>query len=294
MAAPKCQSQTRLTIERQVRGFPLLVIHFARAALRAPSGSARPVVNPATGATIAQVTEADADCAARAIEDAQVWDAAPAERAAILRRAADLYEDHFGPIFAILGREGGKALPDAVGELREAVDFLRYYAAQGQDQARAPRGIVTAISPWNFPLAIFTGQIAAALMAGNAVLAKPAEQTPLIAHLAVTLLHQAGVPRASLQFLPGDGSSLGAALTRDPRIGGVVFTGSTETARIIARAMADAATHRITGKAVTPYLLQRIYELTGGRSLEANIALVLNNARLGAAIARELASLPAT
>ena len=206
--------------------------------LRAPSGSARPVVNPATGATIAQVTEADADCAARAIEDAQVWDAAPAERAAILRRAADLYEDHFGPIFAILGREGGKALPDAVGELREAVDFLRYYAAQGQDQARAPRGIVTAISPWNFPLAIFTGQIAAALMAGNAVLAKPAEQTPLIAHLAVTLLHQAGVPRASLQFLPGDGSSLGAALTRDPRIGGVVFTGSTETARIIARAMA--------------------------------------------------------
>ncbi|MBU3030875.1 bifunctional proline dehydrogenase/L-glutamate gamma-semialdehyde dehydrogenase PutA [Paracoccus marinaquae] len=204
----------------------------------APAGVARAVLNPATGAAVAQVTEADAATVARAIADARVWTAAPAERAAALRRAADLYEAEFGPIFATLGREAGKSLPDAVGELREAVDFLRYYAAEGEAQAGAPRGIVTAISPWNFPLAIFTGQIAAALMAGNAVLAKPAEQTPLIAAIAVRLLHRAGVPASALQLLPGDGATVGAALTSDARIGGVVFTGSTETARIIARAMA--------------------------------------------------------
>ncbi|RCW83380.1 bifunctional proline dehydrogenase/L-glutamate gamma-semialdehyde dehydrogenase PutA [Paracoccus lutimaris] len=205
----------------------------------APTGTRVPVVNPANRELVAHVLEADAATVARAIEDARIWDAPAAERAAVLRRAADLYEAEFGPIFATLAREAGKILPDAVGELREAVDFLRYYAAEGEAATNAPRGIITAISPWNFPLAIFTGQIAAALMAGNAVLAKPAEQTPLIAAIAVRLLHQAGVPASALQLLPGQGGTVGAALTSDARIKGVVFTGSTETAQIIARAMAD-------------------------------------------------------
>ena len=202
------------------------------------SGTPVALRDPATGAEVAQVTEADAMAATQAIADARIWDARPAERAAVLCRAADLYEENFGPIFAALAREAGKTLPDAVGELREAVDFLRYYAAEGAQSARAPRGVIVAISPWNFPLAIFTGQIAAALMAGNAVLAKPAEQTPLIAAIAVRLLHQAGVPLAALQLLPGQGGTVGAALTSDARVNGVVFTGSTETAQTINRAMA--------------------------------------------------------
>ncbi|MDO5704130.1 MAG: bifunctional proline dehydrogenase/L-glutamate gamma-semialdehyde dehydrogenase PutA, partial [Paracoccus sp. (in: a-proteobacteria)] len=218
-----------------------------------PQGETREVVNPATGERIARVTEASAETVTQAIADARPWDAAPADRAAALRRAADLYEENFGPIFAALTAEAGKTLPDAVGELREAVDFLRYYASEGEAGTPAPRGIITAISPWNFPLAIFTGQIAAALMAGNAVLAKPAEQTPLIAAIVVRLLHQAGVPVAALQLLPGDGATVGAALTGDARIGGVVFTGSTETARIIARSMAE---HMIPG---TPLIAE-----TGG------------------------------
>jgi RHH-type proline utilization regulon transcriptional repressor/proline dehydrogenase/delta 1-pyrroline-5-carboxylate dehydrogenase len=171
-----------------------------------------------------------------ALADAAPWDAPPATRAEILARAAALYQENRGPIFALLAREAGKTLPDAVSELREAVDFLRYYATQA-DQPHPARGVFAAISPWNFPLAIFTGQIAAALAAGNGVIAKPAEQTPLIAHLAVTLLHQAGVPRSALQLLPGDGA-VGAALTADPRIAGVAFTGSTETAQKIRLAMA--------------------------------------------------------
>lgn len=206
--------------------------------VREPGGTQTPVTNPTTGEVIAQAQEADADTVSRAIDDAQVWDAPAAERAAVLRRAANLYEDHYGRFFAILAREAGKSIADAVGELREAVDFLRYYAQEGQDSPRRPRGIVTAISPWNFPLAIFTGQISAALMAGNAVLAKPAEQTPLVAAHAVALLHEAGVPRAALQLLIGQGGTVGAALTSDARIGGVVFTGSTDTAQVIARSMA--------------------------------------------------------
>ena len=205
----------------------------------APSGDRVAVLSPTNGALLAHVLEADAATVTRAIEDARLWDAPASERAAVLRRAADLYEAHYGPIFAVLTREAGKILPDCVGELREAVDFLRYYAAEGEAATAAPRGIITAISPWNFPLAIFTGQIAAALMAGNAVLAKPAEQTPLIAAMAVRLLHQAGVPVSALQLLPGQGGTVGAALTSDARIKGVVFTGSTETAQIIARAMAE-------------------------------------------------------
>lgn len=203
-----------------------------------PTGTTRAAINPATGEVIGEVTDADEATVARALDDARPWDAPATERAAVLRRAADLYEENHGPLFATLAREAGKTLPDAVGELREAVDFLLYYAAEGEHETRGPRGIFAAISPWNFPLAIFTGQVAAALMAGNAVLAKPAEQAPLVAAMAVRLLHEAGVPRHALQLLPGDGATVGAAITADPRVKGVVFTGSTDTAQIIARTMA--------------------------------------------------------
>ncbi|WP_347138410.1 bifunctional proline dehydrogenase/L-glutamate gamma-semialdehyde dehydrogenase PutA [Paracoccus sp. SSK6] len=203
-----------------------------------PTGTVQDVVNPATGEKIATVMMADAETAARAIDDARLWDAPAAKRAAVLRRAADLYEENFGPIFGVLAKEAGKTLADAVAELREAVDFLRYYATEGEANPGTARGIVGAISPWNFPLAIFTGQIAAALMAGNAVIAKPAEATPLIAAYGVRLLHQAGVPLSALQLLPGRGSVVGTALSQDPRVKGVVFTGSTATAQTIARTMA--------------------------------------------------------
>ena len=203
-----------------------------------PSGQAAAVLNPATGTAIAQVLEVDAATTLRAIDDARVWAAPAAERAATLRRAAGLYEANGARLMGVLAREAGKTLADAVAELREAVDFLRYYAAEGETCPQAPRGIAGAISPWNFPLAIFTGQIAAALMAGNAVIAKPAEATPVIAMLAVELLHDAGVPAAALQLLTGAGGVVGAALTSDPRVAGVVFTGSTATAQTIARSMA--------------------------------------------------------
>ncbi|GAB5377467.1 MAG: bifunctional proline dehydrogenase/L-glutamate gamma-semialdehyde dehydrogenase PutA [Acuticoccus sp.] len=194
--------------------------------------------NPATGAAIGTVTSvAPADIEA-ALGAAQPWAASATERAAVLRRAADLYEADYGPLFALLAAEAGKTLPDAIAELREATDFLRYYAAQAERLTDPPRGIFTAISPWNFPLAIFTGQVAAALGAGNAVLAKPAETTPAIAAWGVKHLHAAGVPRTALQLLPGAGRVVGTALTSDARIKGVVFTGSTATARTIQRAMA--------------------------------------------------------
>ena len=200
-------------------------------------GNARKVLNPATGALVGRVKDATAEDVENALGAAKPWKATPAERAAVLNRAADLYEENFGPIFALLAREAGKTLMDAVAELREAVDFLRYYAARGLELERPPLGVFTCISPWNFPLAIFTGQISAALAAGNAVLAKPAEQTPLIAAHAVALLHKAGVPASALQLLPGDGATVGARLTSDPRVNGVCFTGSTETAMLIRNAM---------------------------------------------------------
>ncbi|MCB2128400.1 MAG: bifunctional proline dehydrogenase/L-glutamate gamma-semialdehyde dehydrogenase PutA [Rhodobacteraceae bacterium] len=198
----------------------------------------RRVVNPATGQLVGRVTDASAADVGRAIGAARPWSAPAAERAAILNRAADLYEENFGAIFALLAREAGKSLADAVAELREAVDFLRYYAARGLELRQPPLGVFTCISPWNFPLAIFTGQISAALAAGNAVLAKPAEQTPLIAAYAVALMHKAGVPASALQLLPGDGATVGAGLTSDARVNGVCFTGSTETAMLIRKAMA--------------------------------------------------------
>ncbi|WGW05448.1 bifunctional proline dehydrogenase/L-glutamate gamma-semialdehyde dehydrogenase PutA [Tropicibacter oceani] len=201
-----------------------------------PHGASDAVRNPADFAdTVGQVTWATPETVTRAAQGAERWGATPAERARILNRAADLYEAHYGEFFALLHREAGKLLLDCVAELREAVDFLRYYAAHAE--GAEARGTFACISPWNFPLAIFTGQIAAALAAGNAVLAKPAEQTTLIAHRAVQLLHEAGVPRAALQLLPGAGD-VGGALTSCPAVDGVAFTGSTETAQIIHRAMA--------------------------------------------------------
>ncbi len=211
-------------------------------AVDAGNGPALPVINPADHRdTVGTVVEADSAAVEAALGAARPWQAPAADRAAVLRKAADLYEAHFGELFALMAREAGKVLADAVAELREAVDFLRYYAAEAERLDPAPRGIFAAISPWNFPLAIFTGQVAAGLAAGNAVLAKPAEATPLVAHRAVELMHQAGVPRTALQFLPGQGPVVGAALSSDARVKGLAFTGSTATAQAINRAMAAHA-----------------------------------------------------
>jgi RHH-type proline utilization regulon transcriptional repressor/proline dehydrogenase/delta 1-pyrroline-5-carboxylate dehydrogenase len=204
------------------------------------------VINPAQkGDVVGQVCEASRDdvetALAAAAGFAQSWqDTTPASRAALLDRTADLFERDHAELMALAVREAGKSLPNAIAELREAVDFLRYYAQQVRTSTSVQAlGPVTCISPWNFPLAIFTGQVAAALAAGNAVLAKPAEQTPLIAHRAVELFLEAGIPAAALQLLPGRGEIVGAALTADVRVKGVIFTGSTEVAQLINRTLAD-------------------------------------------------------
>ncbi|WP_101069242.1 bifunctional proline dehydrogenase/L-glutamate gamma-semialdehyde dehydrogenase PutA [Roseovarius salinarum] len=199
----------------------------------APQPSGNPADAGDDPGTVAYASAADIDTA---LEAARVWQAPAAERAEVLNRVADLYEENYGELFAAIAREAGKSVLDSVAELREAVDFLRYYAANAP--GAAPVGTFTCISPWNFPLAIFTGQVSAALAAGNAVLAKPAEQSPIIAHIAVRLMHEAGVPREVLQLLPGAGE-VGAALTSDARVDGVAFTGSTDTARKIRSAMAE-------------------------------------------------------
>ena len=198
------------------------------------------VINPANpDDKLGQVQQASAQDIETALAAAQPWKTDPAARAKVLTKAADLYEENFGKIFAILTREAGKTPMDAIAELREAVDFLRYYAARALELHNPARGIISCISPWNFPLAIFTGQIAAALAAGNGVIAKPAEPTAIIATLGVRLLHEAGVPAACLQLTPGKGSVVGAKLTSDPRIAGVCFTGSTATALTINQAMSN-------------------------------------------------------
>lgn len=217
----------------------------------APQGPARDTVSPADGSrVIGKVHEATPEEVATALDAAEQgfkeWSARPAaERAAVLRRTADLYEEHIAELTVIATREAGKMMFDGIAEVREAVDFLRYYANEGErleaEEPGSARGIFVCISPWNFPLAITTGQIAAALVAGNAVLAKPAEQTPLIAARAVELMREAGLPEAALQLLPGDGPTVGGPLTSDPRIAGVCFTGSTPVAQIIHKALADNA-----------------------------------------------------
>lgn len=207
-------------------------------------GDSVTVINPANpDDVVGSVRSATAEDVAAAIDAASHWaDTQGGERARILNRAADLYEENFGEIFAALTREAGKSVLDGVAEIREAVDFLRYYASEIERlDGVTPRGIFACISPWNFPLAIFTGQISAALAAGNGVLAKPAEQTPIMATIGVRLMHEAGVPKNVLQLLPGDGVTVGAALSSDPRIDGMCFTGSTATAQRINRAMARNA-----------------------------------------------------
>ncbi|MBP6596219.1 MAG: bifunctional proline dehydrogenase/L-glutamate gamma-semialdehyde dehydrogenase PutA [Arenimonas sp.] len=209
---------------------------------------------------IGQWQPADAAAVEKALANAVAsqdgWDRLPAaSRARILEHAADQLEARMPEFIALCVKEAGKSLSASVAEVREAVDFLRYYALQARKLFGAPeklpgptgesnelwlhgRGVFVCISPWNFPLAIYLGQVAAALAAGNSVIAKPAEQTTLIAFVATQLLHDAGVPTDVLQFLPGDGATVGAALTRDPRVAGVCFTGSTETAWAINRALA--------------------------------------------------------
>ena len=223
------------------------------------AGTARPIVSPidptiCVGSVVDPTPEHAREAIAAAREGFLSWSRTLTQhRAEILERAADLLEQRRAHFIALLQREGGKTLDDALSEVREAADFCRYYAAEGRKlfspetmpgptgesnelQLRG-RGVFVAISPWNFPLAIFSGQVTAALMAGNTVVAKPAEQTPLIAAEAVRLLHEAGVPDSALHLVPGDGS-IGAALAAHPDIAGIVFTGSTEVARAINRALA--------------------------------------------------------
>ena len=225
------------------------------------AGDAAPVFDPSDrrrriGAVVAADAEAVEAALAAAHRAAPGWDRVPADaRAAMLERAAALYERERASLLALIIREGARTIPAALSELREAADYLRYYASRARaDFAAAEplpgpagernelalhgRGVFACISPWNFPLAIFTGQIAAALAAGNAVVAKPAEQTPLVAATAVRLLHEAGIPGDVLHLLPGDGERVGGALVADSRIAGIAFTGSTETARAINLALA--------------------------------------------------------
>ncbi|HZW75110.1 MAG TPA: L-glutamate gamma-semialdehyde dehydrogenase [Caldimonas sp.] len=210
------------------------------------SRSRADITNPANrDEIVGTVEEADPAEVSRAVGIAcaagSAWSRTPAAtRAEHLERAADLLESERATLIAIAVREAGKTLANATGEIREASDFCRYYAAQARRDlaAATPLGPIVCITPWNFPLAIFVGEVSAALAAGNPVLAKPAEQTPLMAAAAVALLHRAGVPRAALQLLPGSGETVGAALVADPRIAGVLFTGSTAVARSINRQLA--------------------------------------------------------
>ena len=210
-------------------------------------GVTRPILNPADHRdVVGEVTELRVEDGARivrmAAENAGKWAAtSPAERAACLDRAADIMQARMEPLMGVIMREAGKSAANAVGEVREAIDFLRYYADQARKTlgpVHAPLGPVVCISPWNFPLAIFTGQVAAALVAGNPVLAKPAGVTPLIASESVKILHEAGVPVSALQFTPGSGR-LGAAMIAAPETAGVMFTGSTDVARMIQAQLAE-------------------------------------------------------
>ena len=239
-------------------------------------GESRDVLSPHDHSVkVGAVVEAQAAHIDKAAENAKVasdaWDKlGGAARAEMLERAADLYEENRARLLAVIIREAGKTLANAQADLREAVDFLRYYAARARADFSEPqilpgptgeineislhgRGVFACIAPWNFPLAIFTGQMAAALAAGNAVIAKPAEQTPLTAFEAVKLLHRAGVPGEVLQFLPGNGASIGAGLVNDTRINGVAFTGSNATASAINMSLAKR------GGAIVPFIAE-----TGG------------------------------
>ena len=239
--------------------------------LETKSWTARPTIGKGKGRTVTsphdrritvgqvlEASSAEVDQMVHAGHSAQIgWDALGGEaRAQLLERTADLYEEHREEFFSLCIREAGKTLVDAVLEVREAVDFLRFYASEARRQFTRPlqlpgptgeqnelrlhgRGVFASISPWNFPLAIFTGLVSAPLAAGNAAIAKPAGQTPLIGALAVELMHQAGIPKDVVQLAPGQGRVVGGTLTAHPLLAGVVFTGSTETARMINRTLAE-------------------------------------------------------
>ena len=232
------------------------------------------IINPSSSAdVVGHVIDAnshDVEFALQAAaEHANAWQStSTTDRAVCLNKAADLLESNRVEFVALAIREAGKSFPNAVGEIREAVDFLRYYAAQISltDQTEA-YGPIVCISPWNFPLAIFLGEVSAALAAGNVVLAKPAEQTPLIAFRAIQLLHKAGVPTSTLQFLPGKGETVGAKLVGDPRVKAVIFTGSTEVAQIINQTLAKRSA---TEKCDLPLIAE-----TGGQN-----ALIVDSSAL--------------
>ena len=240
-------------------------------------GAAIDAVNPATLEKIGTVEEADGQLLNLALDIGSKWPGMHTEdRAFVLERAADLLEERHAFFMALCVLEAGKTLPDALGEVREAVDFCRYYAALAREHFSTPqflpgptgesnelslhgRGVFASISPWNFPLAIFMGQMSAAFAAGNAVVAKPAEQTPIIAFEAVKLLLEAGMPKDAIALLPGRGEIIGAQLVADWRVAGVVFTGGTSTAQAINRSLAAR------GGAIIPFIAE-----TGG--LNAMIA----------------------
>ncbi|MEL4246175.1 bifunctional proline dehydrogenase/L-glutamate gamma-semialdehyde dehydrogenase PutA [Shewanella xiamenensis] len=226
------------------------------------TGEHKTVVSPYdTTQTVGQVAFADKAAIEAAVASAEAafasWARTPVEtRASALQKLADLLEENREELIALCTREAGKSIQDGIDEVREAVDFCRYYAVQAKKMMAKPellpgptgelnelflqgRGVFVCISPWNFPLAIFLGQVSAALAAGNTVIAKPAEQTSIIGYRAVQLAHQAGIPVEVLQFLPGTGATVGSAITADERIGGVCFTGSTGTAKLINRTLAN-------------------------------------------------------
>jgi len=260
-------------------------------------GEPRPLTSPHDRRIeVGTVFEATADDVQRMVHaghSAQVaWDALGGEaRARLLERTADLYEEHREELFSLCIREAGKTLIDAVLEVREAVDFLRFYASEARRQFTRPlplpgptgeqnelrlhgRGVFAAISPWNFPLAIFTGLVSAPLAAGNAVIGKPAGQTPLIAALAIELMHKAGIPRDIVQLAPGSGRVVGGTLTAHPLLAGVVFTGSTETARMINRTLAER------DGAIIPFVAE-----TGGQN-----AMIVDSSALPEQVTRDVIS----
>ncbi len=225
--------------------------------------AAKTIVSPSDlTQSVGQVYEATAEDVENALANSfhanTAWANTPVtERAACLERAADLFEKNMPQLMALICREGGKHIHDCVSEIREAVDFCRYYAMRAREDLKPqtltgptgefnqlslhPRGVIACISPWNFPMAIFTGQVVAALVTGNTVIAKPAEQTPLIAAEIIHLLHAAGIPKDVLHLLPGRGEIVGAKLTADLRVAGIMFTGSTETAKMIQQTLANRA-----------------------------------------------------
>ncbi|MBB3168941.1 bifunctional proline dehydrogenase/L-glutamate gamma-semialdehyde dehydrogenase PutA [Simiduia aestuariiviva] len=241
--------KTNLLVEKQYEAAPIINGEFAE-------GTARKLVSPAnTSIVVGDVIDADAHTIDAALTSAckaqAAWNNLGGERRAlILNKMGELIEANYAELISLLSREAGRTLNDGISEVREAIDFCHYYAASARQHFVVPssltgptgevnelslhgRGVFVCISPWNFPLAIFVGQVAAALVAGNAVIAKPAEQTPLVAAFTVALMHQAGVPKEVLHLLIGDGAAIGKHLLSDSRIGGVAFTGSTETARLI-------------------------------------------------------------